>query len=117
MSPLAQRFFPPAAVVLLLSMTFNLASQSGAAESPSTKNQKGAAETNRLIEQLGSKKFPEREAAAKALEAIGPPAVEALRKTDHSKDPEVRRRVSMLLDAIENSLEQLVIDYQAFGLP
>src|SRR5262249_20750164 len=65
-----------------------------------------------------SVKFAEREAAAKALQAIGPLAVEALRKVAaQSKDLEVRRRAMELVDGIENSLGQLVIDYQAYGLP
>src|SRR5262245_51375117 len=77
-----------------------------------------AAEINRLIQQLGSKKFGEREAANKALQAIGPPAVEGLRQAAaQHKDPEVRRRISQLLNVMENSLEQLVVDYQAYGLP
>ena len=40
-----------------------------------------AAQIERLIQQLGSPKFTEREAATKALEGIGEPAIDALLTT------------------------------------
>ena len=47
----------------------------------------------RLIQQLGSDRYVDREAANKALEAIGAPALEALEKAARdSPDPEVRLR-------------------------
>jgi hypothetical protein len=55
----------------------------------------------RLVEQLGSPRFEEREAADKALEKIGEPALEALRGTARSSDAEVRRRAVELVKAIE----------------
>jgi WD40 repeat protein len=62
-----------------------------------------AAQIERLIQQLGSPKFAEREAATKALEGIGEPAVEALRRAaDKSKDAEIRRRTSLVIKAIED---------------
>src|SRR5262245_45034999 len=53
---------------------------------------------DRLIRQLGSDRFKEREAAAKALEELGEPALPALKRaaTD-SPDVEVRRRAEALL--------------------
>jgi hypothetical protein len=55
-------------------------------------------EIDRLIQQLGSPKFAEREAASKRLEAIGVPAAEALRKAaTTSPDIEIRRRAQKLL--------------------
>jgi hypothetical protein len=54
-----------------------------------------------LVEQLGSPKFEEREAASKALDKIGEPALEALRGAARSRDAEVRRRAADLLKAIE----------------
>ena len=52
---------------------------------------------NQLIRQLGSPEFAEREAATRRLQAIGEPAVEALRKaTEGSDDPEVRHRARQL---------------------
>jgi hypothetical protein len=55
----------------------------------------------RLLEQLGSPNFEEREAASKALEKIGEPALEALRVASRSPDAEVRRRAAELFKAIE----------------
>jgi formylglycine-generating enzyme len=56
---------------------------------------------DRLIRQLGSENFEEREAAGKALEAIGTPALEALRKAaSSSSDAEVRRRARQLVEEV-----------------
>jgi len=61
---------------------------------------KTAAEIERLIEQLGSDQFGEREAASKALEAIGEPALDALRKAaTGSSDAEIRQRAEDLVKA------------------
>jgi len=71
-----------------------------------------------LIAQLGSADFQERQAATKSLEAIGRPALAALREAaDKHADAEVRRRAKGLVEKIENSLEQLLEDYKAYGLP
>jgi HEAT repeat protein len=76
------------------------------------------AQIEHLIEQLSSPEFNEREAASRGLEKIGPPAMGALREaTVRSKDAEVRRRAADIAAAIENTPEQLLIDYRAFGLP
>ncbi len=58
------------------------------------------AQIERLIRQLGSERFAEREAAGKALDAIGEPALPALRKAQGSSDLEIRRRVAALLKSI-----------------
>src|SRR6266513_1438016 len=64
-----------------------------------------AAQIERLIQELGSLKFAERQAAAKALEDIGEPAVEALRRAAaNSEDAEVRRRAKQLIKAIEDRI-------------
>jgi hypothetical protein len=76
------------------------------------------AQVERLIRQLSSDDFDEREAASRQLRKIGPPAVEALRAAAaDSKDAEVRRRAGDIAAVIENCLEQLLIDYRALGLP
>jgi RNA polymerase sigma factor (sigma-70 family) len=63
-------------------------------------------EVERLIRQLGSEKFKEREAATAALEAIGEPAYEALRKAaDDSDDVEIRRRAERIMRTIEQRWE------------
>ena len=54
-----------------------------------------------LIEQLGSLKYKEREAAQKALVEIGPPAVGALRKAALDKDPERAIRAKAALREID----------------
>lgn len=59
----------------------------------------------RLIAQLGSSQFAEREEATKSLEGIGAPALDDLRKATQSKDAEVRRRAEALVRQIERRLE------------
>jgi RNA polymerase sigma factor (sigma-70 family) len=64
------------------------------------------AEIERLIKQLGSEKFTEREAATTALASIGEPAYETLRKaTEASEDVEIRRRAERLILLIEQRWE------------
>jgi hypothetical protein len=60
----------------------------------------------RLIQQLGSKSFREREAASKRLKEIGEPAWKALRRTEaESKDAEVRARAAILLRGVKDPEE------------
>jgi hypothetical protein len=65
----------------------------------------GAAEIRKLIEQLGSGSFTEREEATAALDAAGEPALAGLRKAVDSDDAEVRRRASELLKKIEHRVD------------
>jgi len=58
-----------------------------------------------LLQQLGSQHFSEREAADRALEAMGSPALEALRQAAQSPDPEVGRRAEALVEKITKRLE------------
>ena len=60
-----------------------------------------AEDIDRLIRQLGSDKFSDREAASKRLTDIGEPALDQLRKAADATDVEVRRRVRDLLKVIE----------------
>lgn len=62
---------------------------------------------DRLIEQLGSNNFAEREKASKELEATGLPALEALRQAAKSDDAEVRKRAETLLPKIEMQAESI----------
>jgi hypothetical protein len=56
---------------------------------------------DRLIKQLGDDDFADREAASKELEALGEPALAALRKaTASSADPEIQRRAEQVVRAI-----------------
>jgi hypothetical protein len=63
-----------------------------------------AAEVERLVRQLGSDIFQEREAASKALEEIGVPALQALQRATTDKDPEVRRRAAGLVEAVRTRM-------------
>src|SRR5262249_41862774 len=59
----------------------------------------------RLVEQLGSDTFADREKAAQALQEIGPPALPALRNALANRDAETRRRAGDLIRAIEKQAE------------
>ena len=54
------------------------------------------AKIDKLVEQLGSDTFAEREAATAALAKIGLPALSSLRKAITSKDNEIRKRAKDL---------------------
>jgi hypothetical protein len=62
-------------------------------------------DADKLITQLGSSKFAEREAALKALEAMGPAALPALRRGAAAKDPEVRQQVADLIAKYERQAD------------
>src|SRR5262245_53456070 len=55
---------------------------------------------DRLIKQLGHEQFKKREEASKQLEAIGEPALDALRKAASADDAEIRLRAERLVQAI-----------------
>jgi hypothetical protein len=76
-----------------------------------------AAAIAKLVKQLENPKFTEREEATKALQAIGVPALAALRKVAQSGDLEAAQRATRLIKAIESSLDTLLADYRAYGLP
>src|SRR5262249_39001296 len=54
-----------------------------------------------LIEQLGSAPFAQRRAALKALDKLGPDALEELRRAAKGDDPELRRQCQELVRRIE----------------
>lgn len=56
---------------------------------------------DKLVEQLGSRSFAERERATKALRERGPEALPAVRKALQSADEEVRKRAESLVPALE----------------
>src|SRR5262245_6626709 len=61
-------------------------------------------EIDRLVKQLGSKEFKEREAASSALGQIGKPALKALRKAAKDGDAEIRSRADKLILVIQDTL-------------
>jgi len=99
--------------------------QSKEGEKPPTQEQEkeqaakepDAAHIANLVKQLGSTNFTEREAATKALEEIGFPALDALRGATKGDDAEVAQRATRLVEIIENSLESLLADCKSYGLP
>ena len=65
--------------------------------------QSGASEREikRLIGQLGSERFNDREAATDQLSKFGKSALPSLREATRSPDAEVRRRAQQLVEQIE----------------
>jgi hypothetical protein len=59
---------------------------------------------NHLVLQLGSARFAQREAAARALEALGPAAFPALRRAAQSPELEIRLRAANLVRKIQRGL-------------
>jgi hypothetical protein len=57
-----------------------------------------------LVAQLGAGRYTEREAASKALEQLGRPALAALRAVRDTRDPEIRTRAAHLVQKIEGAL-------------
>lgn len=55
---------------------------------------------DRLVQQLGAARFADREQAVRDLNALGPPALPALRRARQSPDPEVRTRAAQLVERI-----------------
>jgi hypothetical protein len=63
-----------------------------------------ARRVERLVGQLGSSRFAEREKAQRELEGIGPPALERLRKATTDADLETSRRAGELVQKIEHAV-------------
>jgi WD40 repeat protein len=73
-------------------------------------------ETERLVRQLESSQFKVRQAATKALDALGEPALPALRKAlAAARDPEARRRLQQVIDGIEGRLYREVACFRGHG--
>jgi hypothetical protein len=89
----------------------------GGQDSPPASPGPDRAAIAKLVKQLGSSDFKERETASKGLEKVGFPALDALRNAAASTDAEVARRAAHLVEIIENGFDQLLADYRAYGLP
>jgi hypothetical protein len=64
----------------------------------------GGPSAEERVRQLGSERFAERVEAVRALEAMGPDALPALRAAKDALDPRIRSRVGELLAAIETTV-------------
>jgi hypothetical protein len=90
------------AAVLLAGLGLSLA---GADQKQPDAPKADPAAVTKLVGQLGSNRYDEREAACQALEALGPAALDGLRKAVASRDEETRRRAIDLVQRIEKRLE------------
>lgn len=63
-----------------------------------------SADPGAMVARLGANRYSEREAASRALERLGRPALPALRAARDSRDPEIRTRAAGLLHKIEGAL-------------
>src|SRR5262245_8631504 len=68
-------------------------------------DQAEAPNPGRLVERLGSGEFAERQEATRALDALGEPALDALKLGLRSDDMEVRRRCEELIVRIQRRAE------------
>jgi len=84
------------ALMLVLTFSFACAGQPSPEGDPNRDRR-----INRLVNQLGGDSFLEREEARKELEAIGAPALPALRKAIQQGDIEMSRRAAELIRVIE----------------
>ncbi|HTK75005.1 MAG TPA: hypothetical protein VL371_07070 [Gemmataceae bacterium] len=87
--------------VCLLCVLLSAAVVGAAADAPPA----DASDAERLVQRLGSPRFAEREAAFKALDALGAVALPALRNAAKSKDAEVRQRAGELLGKLERAAD------------
>ena len=67
-----------------------------------------AARVVRLVQQLGHNEFAKREAASKELDAIGEPALDALRKATFHEDAEIRQRAEKIVASITGRIRTAV---------
>src|SRR5262245_58145273 len=81
------------AVMAVCGVAVGLAVASGTVPPPAT--------IQSLVEQLGSERYSDREAATAALEKIGPPALPLLQAATRSENPEVRERASTLVTKLK----------------
>jgi hypothetical protein len=88
-------------VTFVVGLALTLSPSPRASETP------GKDQIDRLIKQLGSDSFAEREKASHELAAIGVPALQALRQAVQSTDAEVRKRAEELLPKIEMQAESM----------
>lgn len=76
----------------------------GLARPAASANNDDAEKINKLVEQLGSSKFADRDKAKRELESLGMKALEALRKAAKHGDLETSRRASEILKKLEDKI-------------
>src|SRR5262245_11422049 len=100
-------------LLLVACMHCRLAFRAGSPPAP--EKQADSSEIARLIHQLGSEKFTEREKASKALEKIGKRALPPLRTAaSTTKDAEIRRRAESLVRSIEAGLYGTIRSFDGY---
>lgn len=67
------------------------------------------ADIDNYVKQLGHDRFAQREAANRALEDMGAPALDFLRKACTNDDPEIQRRARELVRSIEKRVERELV--------
>jgi len=96
---MVKRFLAPLAVIALgLCLAY-------AEETKPAPAKTDPAAVAKLLDQLGSDRYEDREAAFKALDALGPTALEGLRTAPKGRDEETRRRAVELVLLIERRQE------------
>ena len=96
----------PVSCLPLLALGFGLAALAAAPAPTADKADKPeAARIAKLIAQLGSDDFDDREKASAELAVIGEPALDALRQAVKSSDVEVHKRAETLVSAITKRAE------------
>jgi hypothetical protein len=75
------------------------------AAAPAAEGKAPAPNLPRLVADLGSDDFARREQATRALDALGAPALDELRRAAAGDDAEVRRRARELVEKIERRVE------------
>lgn len=79
-------------------------------------NPADAQRTDKLIESLGDLKFVERDKAAKEIEAMGPLAIEPLKRAAKNPDEEIRNRVGRLIASFKaNAITAQSVPCAAFS--
>src|SRR5262249_5464859 len=100
---------PPVCFAVLLALAIR--AQAAAPPTPSQER------IDRLIRQLGSDSFQEREAATRALARMGRAAVPALRRAARSPDLEVRARAGRLVRQFDADRYRALLTFGAGNRP
>jgi hypothetical protein len=95
------RYLPENAVLLVVGMLLG----AWPIRSPAEEATKSEQEIRSLVNQLGSKRFKEREEAARELSQLGRAALPGLQEAALSPNAELRRRAQQLVERIEPPIQ------------